>query len=615
MQLLHTQKPRPSPLDRGGLAVGGLFLAVAAALGWSADPSLGFGPDQIAYNVVAGELAEAWEKGLPLYSEFGSAARYSFAVMLAAGQRLLGDPAASYRLILFASALAYLAAMYVLLSKVLEHRGIAALTSVLSIVQRYTLGTSFWGMGEFQSILPRITVLAVFPLAWLLFERSPLTRRVLQSFVVAGLGLALHLSAVYFYCILLLTCGLYVLWRRAWPAAANLAIAAALLCFALAAVPNPAWSLVMDVAGPAGAFVTLAGLGSVWYASRSTGPRSMGAVALLYLLVCFGLLMAPKPILWGAARVGAAGAPGSLEAVNAAIYARFGWTLFPISAATIGFALLNGGLVAAVGLYELGRRFRRGATERERLAALFLISVVAFSLGLTAALQLYCRLTGRPDMVFELFRAFRFIFLPLYLYLGLFLERVWRERRDVGSRLLLAALVLLLLLPPRPSLRALPDGLKLWLRAVASRTLQPGDPSQRQYLDTLLATRAETAAERERHRDFLELCEWIKRSTPEDAVLMTTDYNFVHHTGRDIMISYAQGAGSARSMATVKGYRAWHQAFREISGAFASRSPERILAAARKYAVDYVVTAADQPALPVPAVHANASYVLYRVEP
>lgn len=675
---------RPFSLGRGSIAIFVLFMAVAAFLSWSADSSLGFGPDQIAYNLVANELLTAWQQGKPLKSEFGSVYRQSFALLHAAGWRLLGDAEASYRLILFLSACAYLSTMYILLGNVLQDRSIAAVTTVLSIVQRYTIGTSFWGMGEFQSILPRIVVLAVFPLAWLLFERHLRSKSVLQSFILVGLGFSLHLSALFFYCVLLLTCGLYSICHRSWSSLLTLALATICLFFLMSVVPSPVWSPLMEKVPILAIPAAVIGLGLVLFFSRLARGWTSGGVAIVYLGFCIVWLMGGSSFR-GMLGVGRGGAenlgmravnqegysvnststtdkvpsgpgkatdvPGALmstrhdqatsvssrgvpntggdssdkptsgrdtlRAVNRAIYARFGWTLFPISLATLGFALFNGGILGAIALYEFVHRWRREATERERIVGLFAISVVAVSLGLTGAVQLYSRLTGRPDIVLELFRAFRFIFLPLYIYLGLFLQRVWleiRAQRNLRKRLLLGGLLVVLLLPPRQALARMPDSLKLLVRAAAERShsLQQGDPSQQKYLYSLLATDAEREAARARHRDFIALCEWVRRSTPEESVFMTTDYAFIHYTGRDIMISYAQGAGSAHSLAIVKGYLGWHLAYLDISSAFASRSSERIMAAARRYKVDYVVTGADQ-LLAAPAVYTNESYRLYRI--
>ncbi len=617
---------RALALDRGGIAIGALFLGVAVVLSWNADASRGFGPDQAGYNQWARELLISLEQGLPAHTVFGSAYNKSFSILLAAGQLLAGDLTACYRLILLVSALAYLAAMYVMLMKVLDDRAVAALTSVLSIVQRYTVGTSFWGMGEFQAVLPRIVVLPVFPLAWLLFVRHPRSRRVLESFLVVAVGFVVHLSAVYFFCILMLTYALYQArdalrqaWRRVGHSVLNLSVAASLLCFAIVAVTNPGWSRVMIDTGPAAALLTLTGLGLVFYYSRFARHPAVAVVVVLYLGALFALLASDHRFFWQTAAGG--NEHGDLEALNAAIYARFGWTLFPISGATLGFALFNGGIVGGVALWELVRRLRRGPAEHDRLAVSYMISVVAVSLGLTAALQLYCHISGRPYIVLELFRALRFMFLPIYIYLGLFLQRMWRRSTAPATargRLLLAMLIVALLLPPRQTLAALPDGLKLMIRSVAesSRGLHQGDPSQRRYLRTLLATDVEIEAAQVRHRDFLELCDWVKRSTPQDAVFMTTDFNFTHHAERDIMISYSQGApGGARSKAKVSGYLAWHEAFVTISSAYASRSPLSIMAAARGYGVDYVVTDAEQAPLPADLAHANASYAVYRMSP
>ncbi len=606
---------RSLSLDRSGIAVSALFLSLSAALAWSGDASFGFGLDQTSYNLAAEDLLESWQQGLPFENEFGSPWRQSFALLHVAGQRLLGDPAASYRLILFLSACAYLSTMYLLLASVLESRAIAALTTVLSLVPRYTIGTSFWGMGEYQAILPRIVVLSVFPLAWLYFVRHLRSRRVLESFALVALGFALHLSAVYFYCILLLTYGLHVVRSRAWSSGMNLAAAVVLLVFALKAVPSPLWSHVAEEAPLSAAAMTLLGFGLVLYYSRYARSPWMGVAAILFLGVASGWLVA------GAAVESMISAPTNdvhhLEALNRALYARFGWSLFPISLGTLGFALYNGGLLGAVALYELARRWRPGSRKLEHAVGLYGISVIAVSFGLTGALQLYCWLTGRPDVTLELFRAFRFIYLPLYIYLGLFLERLWQQTRaggNVGRRLLLAALVVMLFVPPRQALAGMPDGMKLMARTAVERSgiLHREDPSQRKYLYTLLATRAEREQARARYRDFIELCAWVRRSTPEEVVFLTTDYSFTYHSGRDIMISYQQGAGGARSMAVASGYRAWHDAYVAITSAFESRSPERIVAVALEYGAAYIVTPADQPLLPTPTVYANPSYVLYR---
>ncbi len=707
-------KTRSFALDRGDAAICVLFLGVAVALTWNADPSFGFGLDQVSYNLMTEEVLAAWDHGQPLRTEHGSAYRQSFVLLLAFGQRLLGSLEAGYRLILFLSAGAYLTTMYLLLVSVLRDRWIAALAAVLSIVQRYTLGTSFWGMGEYQSILPRVVVLAVFPLSWLLFERHLRSRRVLLSFVVLALGFALHLSAVYFYCILLLTYGLHVVWSRTWSSLLNVAIATAFLWFALKAVPNSSWSHLMEESTAAATAVALIGLGLVLCYSRFALGPWMGIATVLYLGLGFGWLLggstiqsivgigpkgadleqpveiasvepvapdstpadvsgvsepsehAPTPASAGAGdaaggdsgerpdrahateageaatvasgsrgrepadrtREIAAGANGTvsvasdsvLESTNRALYARFGWMLFPISLATLGFALYNVGLLGAVALYELVHRWKRGATEREVIAGLYIFSVLAVSLGLTAAVQLYCRLTGRPDLILELFRALRYIYLPLYIYLGFFLQRIWRqvrERPDGRGRLLLAVLVMALLVSPRQALVILPDPVKLLARSIveSSGSLNPGDPSQRRYLYLLLATDAERQEGRAQHRDFLDLCEWVKGATAADRVFLTTDYSFTYHAQRDIMVSYQQGAGSARSMANTAGHRAWHQAYQTISDAFASHSPERLLAAAREYGADYVVAAADQPPLGDSALYTNDSYAVYRAMP
>ena len=63
---------------------------------------------------------------------------------------------------------------------------------MLSIVQRYTLGTSFWGMGEFQSILPRVVVLGVFPVGYLAefqtdIQRLPLGERIPHGVLLRSL--------------------------------------------------------------------------------------------------------------------------------------------------------------------------------------------------------------------------------------------------------------------------------------------------------------------------------------------------------------------------------------------------------------------------------------------
>ncbi len=735
---------RSFALGRVDVAAAVLFLVVAAVLTWNADASFGFGLDQVSYNLITEEILTAWDQGQPLRNEHGSIYRQSFVLLLALGQRLLGSLEVSYRLILFLSAGAYLVAMYILLVTVLEDRRIAALTAVLSIVQRYTLGTSFWGMGEYQSILPRIVVLAVFPLAWLLFERHLRSPRVLVSFVVVALGFTLHLSAVYFYCILLLTYGLHVVWSRNWASILNVVIATAFLWFALKAVPGPSWSQLMETSTLAAMTVALIGLGLVFLYSRLIPRPWMGIATVLYLgwafvwllggttiesIVGFGpsateierqaevanqqqaAAVASNTEVSGPVNPGLSSAdpevddrtgvaeqtgtpdqnggevisdsggsesaagpktnagaavadtdspeiqlaesggveipdhtPSSdripptgenlpdadevqletpetiLESTNRALYARFGWMLFPISLASLGFALYNVGLLGAVALYELIYRWRRGATERERIIALYVFSVLAVSLGLTGAVQLYCRIAGRPDMILELFRALRYIYLPLYIYLGLFLERMWRQlrARPAGrARLLFVALIVALLVSPRQALTMLPDRVKLLARSVAesSGALNSGDPSQRRYLYLLLATDAERQASRAEFRDFLELCDWVKDSTTEDSVFLTTDYNFIYHADRDIMVSYQQGAGSARSMSVVSGHRAWHEAYQEISDAFTSRSPERLLAAAREYGADYIVTTPNQALLNTVALYSNPSYALYKVPP
>lgn len=697
---------RPFTSDRAGMAICVLFLAVAAFLSWIADSSFGFGPDQIAYNLVAEELLTAWDHGSTLESEFGSVYRQSFAFFHAAGRRLLGDAEASYRLILFLSACGYLLTMYVLLVYVLQDRKIAALTTVLSIVQRYTIGTSFWGMGEYQSILPRIVVLAVFPLAWLLFERNLRSNRVLQAFMLTACGFALHLSAVYFYCILLMTYALYVLSSRIRSSMFNVALAATFFLFAIRAVPSPVWSHVIEETPLLAVPAVLIGVCLVLYFSTLARGRLAGVVTILYLITCFSWLMgegslrgilgvennelhelkldsvsvasnqihptgdtgemaglgeaakgssdkstgtpgesAGTPTPGGEATgtpgeaTGTTGTPGeatgttgeaadtsadvaserdNLAALNRAIYARFGWTLFPISMATLGFALYNGGILGAVALYEFVRRWKQGATEREHIAGLFVVSVIVVSLGITGAVQLYCRLTGRPNIVLELFRALRFLYLPMYIYLGLFLQRLWRQepvQDNLWKRLLLGVMILILIISPRQALAALPDSVKLFVRSTLenSRSLNGGDPSQRKYLYLLLATDVEIASARDRHRDFLDLCEWVKTSTPKDSIFMTTDYSFIHHCGRNIMISYAQGAGSARSMAMVTGYQAWHDAYIAISEAFESRSPDQIMAVAHRYEVDYVVVSGDLGRLPALAVYSNSSFTLYKL--
>ena len=53
----------------------------------------------------------------------------------------------------------------------------------------------------------------------------------------------------------------------------------------------------------------------------------MGVIALLCLGACFGLLLPPHIIMWGGTSAAAA-APGSLEAMNAAIYARVYYGIF-----------------------------------------------------------------------------------------------------------------------------------------------------------------------------------------------------------------------------------------------------------------------------------------------
>ncbi|MEM7353424.1 MAG: hypothetical protein AAF657_21690 [Acidobacteriota bacterium] len=604
-------------LDRRGLAIGVLFLGVAAVLALTADASFGFGLDQTSYNVVTEELLEAWQQGEPLENEFGSPYRQSFALFHAASQHFLGDPESSYRLLLFLSAGAYLLAMYVLLAHILDHRAIAALTAVLSIVQRYTLGTSFWGMGEFQAILPRVVVLAVFPLAWLLFERHLNSRRVLEAFVIVALGFALHLSAVYFYCILLLTYGLHLLLSRDWSAALNVAVATGFFLFALKAIPSPMWSHTAEQAGLWIVPLILLVFGLLLCFSRYGHRRWMSVVAVLCLGTGLVWLVGSSSLqsLVGISVSEPTDQADQLEALNRALYARFGWSLFPISLGTLGFALFNGALLGAVALYEFVRRWRLGATQRERIVGLFVVSTLVVSLGITGALQLYCRITGRPDMILELFRALRFIYLPMYIYLGLFLQHRWQQDKFGGikGRLLLATLMGALLLPPRQVLAHLPDSTKLFVRNTVEKSnlLHAGDPSQSRYLQLLLATKAEKEQARSRYRDFTELCTWIQRSTPEESVLLTTDYAFTYHCDRSIMISYQQGAGGARSMSVEQGHVAWHEAYTTIAGALESRSPERIEAAAAKYEVDYIVTSAAQPSLSTPAVFTNPSYSLY----
>ena len=65
-------------------------------------------------------------------------------------------------------------------------------------------------------------------------------------------------------------------------------------------------------------------------------------------------------------------------------------------------------------------------------------------------------------------------------------------------------------------------------------------------------------------------------------------------------------------MSNTQGHRAWHKAYQAISSALASRSPDQILAVAREYQTDYIVTDADQSLADAPRVYVNRSYALHR---
>jgi len=583
-------------------------------------------------------------------------------------KQIPGDEATrilAHRVLLFLVTFAFLPAMYFVMRKFTGCLGAAVLTAVAAMVCRYSLGTSLWGMGEFKMILPRILLMPMVPLLFYWFWKG-IDRMGAIVVIVACTGLMfVHLSALYLIQIFFFA---YLFVHRFHPRN---------IWRALHAVPFVVGVLFVFVYPPDMLIrtqiyineqnrddtINFAEVTRVCAvpAKKPAATPPEAAVAPQPVVAPEQPPKTPEQRTAAFLRGEAIGLPAVPklpevdkpvwdEECDRALYHAYGWAQFPISVATIGFCVYNGLLPLVCGFLGWRRRPPPVTHPQRRLYQVclwFLIGTLFASLGITAIQDWQGRLSGQGPYFSEQFRAMRFIYMPLFVYTGLFLAWLLAKAKVARKRAIAVAVLFgLLVLAPTWAVQTVtkvPFVNRLaWGTVRALKLANPNDPSQNRHLVMLLgeppaedakpddASVSQPSAQpsdrvivhpgpapalrgQSKQASFQELLGWADKNTKLNDHFLTTNFGFARAACRSIVISYTQ-----------RGYMVpeqreplvrWYLAHSRLEHNLNAATPEAaadLYVMARQYNCDYILVPRGFPAMEIyglPGIYLSRDYV------
>jgi len=426
-------------------------------------------------------------------------------------------------------ALVFAAGMYLLLYDATGDRWIAAVLAVAALWFRAAFGGSEWQVLDFGAFLPRTITLAMAP--WLLLACGRAVGRWSLVGLFAALGIAANfhpLSAMFlamaFGVALLLIGG-----RRARHVAI---LAVSVVVFWAAAAPY---------------FL------EIRRAVRAAGEAAATSVA------------APSP-----------------ELIEEVMKARTPALFFPHwrTIRWVAFYLVVPAAVGAWGFWTRRRRF----ADRDRAAVAFFAGVLVVAIGGTAFLAFLRASFGFGKAVIFM-RAFKLVYLPLWVFCAWAVEELWKRRGGRAARLGAVAVCAVLLFPP--------SGLEYAVRWVKYGGKIPTRPSL------------------ELDRDFRAVCDWARENTDRsDKFLVPAQWHIFRLLARRSAVATSKEVSLVMydPPAGVAAYERW----RAVLDAYASRSPDRLIEVAKRYGARYILVSGRE--LAAKEVFRSGPYRLYRVE-
>ncbi|GEM_PF-1293365 len=426
---------------------------------------------------------------------------------------------------------AYLLGAYALFVWMTGHKAASLLAAVLSLFVRKAL-IDTWGMGGMSSMLPRSVFLAFTP--WLVLGILCTRNR---PFVAAGFFFAVGLLA------------------NMHPVSA----------FGFAQI------------------VLLTTLASERFAWRALGRCVLWGAAAALPTIGFAMLY------WSSTNVAGANAVTYSE-IKDVMNERLG-AFYPFQPSDVAKTLKS--LTVPVALAGAGLWWRvreRKFSDTDRWFVWFAVVTVVVSLGGTAVVQLASEWTGTKPLIFDQVRTLRFIYLPLFVFVGFLLAKLWESARS-GNRIARFTLPVA----------------ALALCAYATLPLQKavGRPLEARFSSAAANRDAEELA-------LQELAEWARAHTPQDAVIDCESLLFRYLARRSLTFCRKDGgiliySGSERLKEWLTRYREWNQLPENDSAARESF--------ARKHGADYLVLKAKQPALTFAPAFQNGYFRIYSLRP
>ncbi|NQT46731.1 MAG: hypothetical protein HQ593_04555 [Candidatus Omnitrophica bacterium] len=303
-------------------------------------------------------------------------------------------------------------------------------------------------------------------------------------------------------------------------------------------------------------------------------------------------------------------------AITEAVRYGFGWAMFPISPASMAFVLYNAFFIllfASAGYMTKKRALCKD--EINNLAAPFFISILAIAFTSPLIQYIIWPIIKMQPIINEEFRAVRFVYPILYIYVGYFFKGIIHSKVGLRRVSVLLLSFSLLVVPPLSIIKNSPDSLKTVMRKFVLGTgiFSAEERGQNDFAGELLMTEDESQEGCMRDRGYLEMCRWVSENTHVDAIFLTTRHDFKFYARRATRISWSDRiywVQKNRGELIVS----WYRQYRSISDAFGANDPKRLSFIAKKYGADYIVADAGFPALRLPAVYNNEWYTVYEVD-
>ena len=476
-----------------------------------------------------------------------------------------GDVEDGARLLVPFLLMVFLSSMYLLLNEFTDRSLVSFVVSLAAASRRPTFPDTFFGVWGMQSILARSFFLAFLPLVIWLFWRYRHDRRVIWSFLLLGLISNFHPTGGYAMTpILLLT---------------------------LLLIRGINRKTIIDLA--AGGLMAVVGI----------------------FPFLFDYMNHPSELLVGSEVLGAV----ALYPVSAERFTTRGYVL-PIPSGILIKTLSNFADLIFLTLMAFLIRWRTKNDEDAFILKLA-FSVLVVTIGGTALLQLFGWLRGEPVFYSEIMRGFRFVFIPLFIGVALFLEGLFKVVSIPKLKwFYFAAFSLVVLILPMKNNAAivlsyhqdrelaenveieaaLDEVIVLYLDRIGFNILPKGVAANAVTMLTGIESEraAELLADQVKARDdYDEIATWVQENTAVDERVLINRSHFKLKSHREL------------------GEQIIPDVIPEaVSACFENADPACLVAEARNQQAGYIIVVRAFPEITLPIVFENDTYIVYEVK-